>query len=352
MKFKIIRKSDALPDTFINFGNMPSSNGGYKSILKGGEIVNRLMKDEERSYMITVPEGKREFTIDFDTESNTGKTFFQAVISHPNIRHEFNKDVQKNVLYELVSLQAEVSSAVDRIKYLYSIMSKIINMNVASRTEIGFYINLPMSERQSDGTLKLKSAEQVFIDLLQPRIVAKKKFNETVYEDNALYIVHADAISKFFVDEDASMKAMINKAIVCGVIKKNHNLNYVTAIDESVVLGTKVEDVILYCKENKAFYEKTLIPHVNDKNLLSESETEGFDKVESVDGIENKKKVDFKQEPLEILQAKAKVHNSSLPVNNYKDKQKLWAIIEKGEAKWQKDGIDAESFYREKGIIA
>jgi hypothetical protein len=272
-------------------------------VIKGNKPL-----DGKRIFEVTFQKFGYEYELIVDADNKVQQLFLEAIRLDPKVHS--SGQLKTGHLYQLVDENYEAIQVALEIKKRANVTNMIYALTVDKLTELCYFVSAP---------IKGKSKEEIYGILLHP--INGKIFSRSLRaEDN-----HVDMILSGNYGSDYEIKVSVNKAIVLGIIVQSNGAFYLG--NGGAVLGTSVDSVYAFFKENKSVFTNGLLVELRSKDILPESidfnkelgEVEADIKADSVGKPflgEDGKLTDEKREELRARAKELKIQGF---VNNFSD---------------------------------
>ena len=258
--------------------NMTSYWGKFSHTLKNGqkEEVTLTMTGEVITGGAPLKDGRKVLKIPFktpyyehefvvDTDNMQQQLFLEKMRLDPKV-HSIGK-FKPGHLWQLVDENYEAVQEALEIKKRANITHRIYAMGMKELSKLCYFLNVGVNGL---------SKELIYGKLLHP---TKGKIFSIPMRDESNWV---DIILNGDFGNDYDVKSSVNKAIILVIIIQKNGAYFMN--NGGAVLGTTIDSVYAYFRENINVYTSGLLPELESKDVLPESiDYEG--ELESVMGV-------------------------------------------------------------------
>lgn len=272
-------------------------------VIKGNAPLN-----DRKIFEVTFQKFGHEYELIVDADNKAQQLFLEALRLDPKVHS--SGQLKTGHLYQLVDENYEALQTALDIKKRANVTNLIYSLSLNKLTDLCYFVG---------ANIKGKSKEEIYGILLHP--TNGKIFSRSLRsEDNFV-----DMVLNGNFGSDFDVKVSVNKAVVLGIISQSNGAYYMGS--GGTILGTSIDSVYAFFRENKAVFTSGLLPELQAKDVLPESidfdkelgEVEADIKAEKVGKPflgENGKLTDEKREELRARAKELKIQGF---VNNFSD---------------------------------
>ena len=217
------------------------------SVIKGNAPLN-----DKKIFEVPFQKFGFEYELIVDSDNKAQQLFLEALRLDPKIHS--TGQVKTGHLYHLVDENYEALQTALDIKKRANVTNLIYSLSLSKLTDLCYFVG---------ANIKGKSKEEIYGILLHPTM--GKIFSRSLRaEDN-----YVDMVLNGNFGSDFDVKVSVNKAVVLGIISQSNGAYYMGS--GGTILGTSIDAVYAFFRENKAVFVSGLLPELQSKDILPES---------------------------------------------------------------------------------